>query len=127
MLEKICFPQVGRESLDREHKDIIFFLHQVKGSDNPLKVARTFIEYFVHHCEHEEEFMRELQYPRSDYEDHRLQHQRMKEFFTDTMIELAVGEPGDIKEILEESRLNIIKHINTYDAKLVDWVTKAIG
>lgn len=127
MLEKILFPHLGMEPLDREHRDIIFFLHQVKNTDNPLKVARTFIGYFVHHSEHEEEFMRELQYPHADYEDHRLQHKRMKEDFADTMMNPAVGESGKVKEILEEVRLSMIKHINTYDAKLAEWVKTTIG
>ena len=127
MLEKICFPHLGMDPLDREHREIIFFLHQVKGNDNPIKVARTFIGYFMHHCNHEEEFMRELNYPQGDLLEHQAQHQKLRDFFKETMMHPEVDSEERAQEAIEKARLNLIAHINVWDARLAAWVFDKVG
>jgi hemerythrin-like metal-binding protein len=126
MLDKIYFPHLGMKTIDDEHKEIIFFLHQLKDSDNPIKIINTFVNYFTQHCDHEEELMRELDYPWIDYEIHKAEHQKMRDFFA-TLDQPEGIEPEKLREAIEESRLSLIKHINEWDAKLAGWIAVTIG
>jgi len=122
MLEKICFPHLGLQTIDKEHKEIIFFLHQLKGNDNPLKIVRTFVNYFQQHCDHEEELMRELNYPWANYIAHKAEHQKMRDFFALTMSHPEGTDDQKLQDAIEETRSSLIKHINEWDAKLAGWI-----
>ncbi len=111
---------VGIESIDNDHKQLIYLLNQftiaydyAMNESFEAKAFYDLLEYTRYHFKREEELMQENSYP--DFEAHKLQHEKMINQ-TEEFVRIYQEKGHDsLKEVSDFLTHWLINHINGTD------------
>ncbi len=116
--------QIGIEELDHEHKvlinDINKLHEEMVGNEDLAEIKYWLGEIYVHMQAHfalEEHVMKEHQY--RFYDEHKREHERFLEDFTECMVQFLNGADISAKDPIEECLTQwIVDHITSSDKKM---------
>ena len=117
--------------LDEEHRDVIQRYHELlddlqekRGSSRFLEDMNQLLEDTRAHFLHEEQVMRNIQYP--GYWRHRAAHQKLINDFSDFIRNVGVGlSSEDLPALTEYFRYWFLNHVQEYDVKLKQFLDRA--
>ena len=116
---------MGIAKLDEDHAKILEAFNTLSQPSVYLdtilriQVIEEFLSYATGHLTREEKLMRELEYP--GYSSHRTAHSELQDAFMGLIKDILKGriEHGLAVTTIRDT---FIKHIETFDASLSDWL-----
>ena len=107
-------PELDIPMIDKDHRDIVLFLVQMKNHPDHNLIRERFLEYIDGHFEREEQLMIDSGYPLYRY--HKLEHKKIKER-TFKQIE---ANKIDLDEFLKA----FIFHVKVFDSIMAEYLNE---
>lgn len=121
--------ETGVESIDLQHKELLNILnklftsvHSNHSTEKLAEILLGLVDYTVYHFNHEEDLMRESDYPQ--YSKHKEEHENLKKAVLSFKKDFEAGTATISFELLDFLRRWLINHILYSDKKLGEHYTQ---
>jgi len=110
-------PIVGVKEIDDDHREILFFLAQIKtNKENTPKILDVLSTFVQKHFAAEERLLRDACCPKPMVDSHSRDHARIQDLFVDGLVCQA-----PTCEQLDAFRVAILDHIGSFDMVMAEW------